>query len=97
MYFRRGRRALNPPLEGEGRTAEGSPGWGDSLSTHEAPNMRRGCHPTRFADANRPPPPGEVETRGATPKSIQFDRSKRAIILGTSENRGRLETGSVPS
>src|SRR5262249_22449265 len=37
--------AQHPPLQGEGRTAAGSPGWGDSGATRGAPRMWRRCHP----------------------------------------------------
>jgi hypothetical protein len=55
----------HPPLQGEGRTAESSPGWGDSGAAHEAPFMLRRCHPPPgpFARADLPFQ-GEVETAG---------------------------------
>jgi urease accessory protein len=49
---------LHPPLEGEGRTAEGSPGWGDATS----PQLlhRRHPHPARKSGPTSPLQ-GEVE------------------------------------
>src|SRR5258706_9172708 len=35
----------HPPLKGEGRTAEGSPGWGDSGATPPGRKLRRRRHP----------------------------------------------------
>ncbi len=52
----------HPPLQGEGRTAEGSPGWGDSDARHaEAPSPPPG--PLTRADL---PPPG-----GGDPSPLQ--------------------------
>src|SRR5215471_19202605 len=39
---------LHPPLQGEGRTAEGSPGWGDGLGVDDGAAM--------YAEAPSPPP-----------------------------------------
>jgi hypothetical protein len=52
----------HPPLKGEGRTAEGSPGWGDSSALRATLSMLHRCHP--HPDASRPTSPlqGEVET-----------------------------------
>src|SRR5216683_2981797 len=68
----------HPPLKGEGRTAEGSPGWGDSGATHEALLMLHRCHP--HPDASRPTSPlqGEVETC-------------REILMTTSESQCHVE------
>jgi urease accessory protein len=35
----------HPPLKGEGRTAEGSPGWGDGGATTSAPRLGKRRHP----------------------------------------------------
>ncbi len=35
----------HPPLEGEGRTAAGSPGWGDGGAADDTDAMRMRCHP----------------------------------------------------
>src|SRR5882757_951236 len=41
MMGRRTANGLHPPLQGEGRTAEGSPGWGDPA----APSLRHPHYP----------------------------------------------------
>jgi transcription-repair coupling factor (superfamily II helicase) len=61
----------HPPLQGEGRTAEGSPGWGvacTSLRTGEAKEevAPRSPPPGPLARADLPPP-GGGEGRAATP------------------------------
>src|SRR5713226_3760876 len=38
-------RAPTPPLKGEGRIAEGDPGWGDSGATNATSQLLHRCHP----------------------------------------------------
>ena len=48
--------ALHPPLQGEGRIAEGDPGWGPAAS----PKMLKRCHPHPAASRPTSPLQGEV-------------------------------------
>src|SRR5258706_15614262 len=57
LRLRPTRRVLYPPLEGEARTAEGSPGWGGGgAPRHPGRICGTAVTPTRPADAGRPPP-----------------------------------------
>jgi urease accessory protein len=55
------KRAGHPPLEGEGRTAEGGPGWGDSASTKSDKSLLQRCHPLPAATRPTSPLQGEVQ------------------------------------
>src|SRR6266566_362649 len=48
--------AQHPPLQGEGRTAAGGPGWGSAAS----PRMLNRCHPHPAASRPTSPLQGEV-------------------------------------
>ena len=52
--------ACTLPCEGEGRTAEGSPGWGGSGAASATPNFLRRCHPHPAATRPTSPLQGEV-------------------------------------
>jgi urease accessory protein len=56
------KRAVHPPLQGEGRTAAGGPGWGDSASTCTAQKQStlQRCHPLPAATRPTSPLQGEV-------------------------------------
>ena len=55
-----GRGGVHPPLQGEGRTAEGSPGWGDA----EVPRKRKRHYPL-LARKRRPASPLQGEAKYA--------------------------------
>jgi A/G-specific adenine glycosylase len=74
------KRPKHPPLEGEGRTAKGSPGWGDSASTNAAPQLLKRRHPHPAADAADLPPPGGGEAQpGAADLLAWYDRHRRRL------------------
>jgi hypothetical protein len=68
----------HPPLEGEGRTAKGSPGWGDSGATPAALLMLHRCHPhlARLRGPTSPQPKPRI--RGFRPlnKVIEIGNSR---------------------
>jgi acyl-CoA synthetase (NDP forming) len=77
----------HPPLKGEGRTAEGSPGWGDSGATHY----------TDAVLAARPsPPPGPLARADLPPSGGGEERLRQALfsprsvaLIGQSNDPGK--------
>src|SRR5262249_2007830 len=65
---------LHPPLEGEGRTAEGSPGWGDGAAAY-ADRLSPPTGP--LARADLPPPGGGGGEGGARVKDLPTWRLMR--------------------
>src|SRR5712671_2749047 len=59
------------PCRGEGRTAEGSPGWGDGVTTYAENVEALSPPPGPLARADLPPPGGGEE---AAPCPSRFDR-----------------------
>ncbi len=60
----------HPPLKGEGRTAAGGPGWGDSGAISPASHSLNRPHPRPAAAAADLPPPGGGEAREARAKAM---------------------------
>ena len=60
----------HPPLKGEGRTAAGGPGWGDSGAISPASHSLNRPHPRPAAGAADLPPPGGGEAREARAKAM---------------------------
>ncbi len=103
------RGVLHPPLKGEGRTAEGSPGWGDGRTTHSD---------AEFAEPLSPPPgplkradlplpagggeawtpsltsgPGSGQRRGPLPR--RNDPARRAGVQRARPQTGRRRSPAV--
>ena len=82
------KRAKHPPLEREGRTAEGNPGWGDSGAAISVPILRKRRHPLPAANAADPgsspgqalPPPGGGELKPSAADLLAwYDRHRRRL------------------
>jgi glycyl-tRNA synthetase beta chain len=76
-------RTAHPPLKGEGRTAEGSPGWGDSRAKKAPPSPP----PGPLTRSDLPPPGGGEESRVLANKFILVANTEAkdggaAIIAG---------------
>jgi len=89
---RRAHGRLHPPLQGEGRTAEGSPGWGDGDAAYvEALSPP----PGPLARADLPPPGGgggRVRGDGATLEEV-----KRTFAANRAVGRVCLAVAATPS
>jgi hypothetical protein len=57
----------HPPLKGEGRIAEGSPGWGGGGATHAALLMLHRCRPHPDAELVIGPAKGRTRWRPTAP------------------------------
>src|SRR6516225_1491402 len=84
----------HPPLEGEGRTAGGSPGWGDSGAAHDidaVPAARPSPPPGPLAWADLPPAEPRYSEGSATQQS---DRSRQqpTSVGGGDRRRARSFT-----
>jgi glycyl-tRNA synthetase beta chain len=79
-------RQLHPPLQGEGRTAAGGPGWGAVGAASAArPSPPPGVSPARGGDADLPPPgggEGSLANRFVLIANIEAADGGAAIIAG---------------
>src|SRR5713101_8078087 len=91
------RHVLYPPLKGEGRTAEGSPGWGGGgAPRYSRPDLRHGRHPhpARWRGPTSPLQ-GEV-IRDAHPYANKASpRQRRRVASGPSRNGAASCAGGV--
>src|SRR5229473_1165587 len=73
--------ASHPPLQGEGRIAEGDPGWGDATQ-----HVRKRCHPLPAASRPTSPLQGEVKNHfgGADIATIMVTTSLPRLMISRS-------------
>ena len=64
------RELKHPPLQGEGRTAIGGPGWGEGRATNTMPKLRHGRHP-HLVCLRKPTSPLQGEVK----RALQFATS----------------------